>query len=95
MRSTLCIRASGARPVIAVAILINALANAFLALQGSVPPAVACTAFFGSSMILLFVILLLLPQDRLRGATVLAAVEQGALVGKERQADRRPGRCRA
>lgn len=41
--------------VILVAIVINALANIFLALQGFIPPAVACTAFFGSSMILLFV----------------------------------------
>ena len=41
--------------VIVAAIVINALANILLALQGSVPPAVACTAFFGSSMILLFV----------------------------------------
>lgn len=41
--------------VIVLALSVNALANIFLALQGSVAPAVACTAFFGSSMILLFV----------------------------------------
>jgi MFS family permease len=41
--------------LLAVAIGINALANIALALQGSIPPAVACTAFFGTSMILLFV----------------------------------------
>lgn len=41
--------------VIVAALAINALANAFLALQTSIPPAAILTAFFGSSMILLFV----------------------------------------
>ncbi|MFN8448911.1 MAG: MFS transporter [Anaerolineae bacterium] len=41
--------------VIAIALAINALANILLALQSTIPPAVALTAFFGSSMILLFV----------------------------------------
>ena len=41
--------------VIAAALIINGLANAFLAFQMHIPPAVVVTAFFGSSMILLFV----------------------------------------
>lgn len=41
--------------LIAAALSINALANVFLALQSTIPPAVILTAFFGSSMILLFV----------------------------------------
>jgi MFS family permease len=45
----------GQGKVIAAAIVINALANALLALQGNIPPAVIITLFFGSSMILLFV----------------------------------------
>jgi MFS family permease len=41
--------------LIVAALSINVLANLFLALQTSIPPAVLLTGFFGSSMILLFV----------------------------------------
>ncbi|MCC6803592.1 MAG: MFS transporter, partial [Anaerolineae bacterium] len=41
--------------LIAGALIINALANIFLAMQGYISPAVALTAMFGASMILLFV----------------------------------------
>jgi MFS family permease len=41
--------------LIALAVTINALANVFLAWQTQIPPAVLVTAFFGSSMVMLFV----------------------------------------
>ena len=45
----------GQGKVIAIGVVINALANMFLALQTNIPPAVIVTLFFGSSMVLLFV----------------------------------------
>ncbi|MEP7291356.1 MAG: MFS transporter [Chloroflexota bacterium] len=43
--------------LIAAAVIVNALANGFLAWQTNIPPAVLITAFFGGSMIMLFVCL--------------------------------------